>query len=774
MEDLVWRVRRSPLQLPIGHVLGPSLTQMDSRSVAALLKALYKGGLDKHAVELFDWLRKSEEAAELRRLCDVFTYTAMISLCVTPKELDRALQLSEEMKLLGIERNVHTFSALMNICIKCGRMQMALDVYSEMRKAGCAPNVVTYNTLIDVYGKTGQWAEAMKIIDKMRSEGIEPVTRTYNTLMIACNASGQWHEALAVYHRMMEAGHAPNTTTFNALISAYSKAGRLEKVLETFQQMVRTGCERSVITYSSLISACEKAGQWEMALQLFQDMHTEGCVPNVITYNSLITACAQGAQWERASEVFEQMQRQGCTPDVVTYTALISAYERGGQWKRALKAFESMLKQKCPTDSIVFNAIIDALWDTGIKLVQKRAVQLYRQALKENHFRRPPVAEGDSVELSLHVHTAGVAMLTLHCWLADLRDKVLREGADGLPRRVAISTGRGRQQDFHGSPIVKEAVYALLQTHGSPFEPSPPEGTYCGRLETSGPLLAEWLLSGTTADVLEGFSRTNDDEDEQEEVDLSEEAIIEMRCNDAFMAVKHFEATHCLNVQAMGYAYLHSRSDLVAQAFQLGAKLKLKSEVVHDGMLLLDRAMSSSMQVSENLLSLVMSACIIITAKQTLRGEDIPSDAEISAAVGTNMASLNSMLVNVRATLSSDTAAISSLRCLKMYLERIGVEFLPDGSSAEDEAMVEDVFNLVHHTVMESDFLNYRPSITAAAVLYCDRLHKGLLPFWPSSLALLTGYSNAHTPELAAAINGAQRLFKQMKSGLLPDFICGV
>lgn len=69
---------------------------------------------------------------------------------------------------------------------------------------------------------------------------------------------------------------------------------------------------------------------------------------------------------------------------------------------------------------------------------------------------------------------------------------------------------------------------------------------------------------------------------------------------------------------------------------------------------------------------------------------------------------------------------------------------------------------LVAHAVTDNEFLNYRPTITAAAVLYSERLHKGQLPFWPSSLSGLTSYSNARTPELSAAINGAQRLWKAL------------
>jgi hypothetical protein len=56
--------------------------------------------------------------------------------------------------------------------------------------------------------------------------------------------------------------------------------------------------------------------------------------------------------------------------------------------------------------------------------------------------------------------------------------------------------------------------------------------------------------------------------------------------------------------------------------------------------------------------------------------------------------------------------------------------------------------------------LNYRPSVAAAAAVYSARVHHGRLPFWPTALSALTGYSDASTPELMAAIRGAYRLLR--------------
>ncbi len=86
------------------------------------------------------------------------------------QDVDRAMELVEDMRLRGIERNVHTYTALMNVCIKCGRLTLALDIFNSMKAVNCHANVVTYNTLVDVYGKLGQWERAVHVIDIMEHE----------------------------------------------------------------------------------------------------------------------------------------------------------------------------------------------------------------------------------------------------------------------------------------------------------------------------------------------------------------------------------------------------------------------------------------------------------------------------------------------------------------------------------------------------------------------------------------------------------------------------
>ncbi len=47
---------------------------------------------------------------------------------------------------------------------------------------------------------------------------------------------------------------------------------------------------------------------------------------------------------------------------------------------------------------------------------------------------------------------------------------------------------------------------------------------------------------------------------------------VERRCCEAFAAVRHFEKTHCLALQNMGYSYLQRRAALVARCLGLAER----------------------------------------------------------------------------------------------------------------------------------------------------------------------------------------------------------
>jgi hypothetical protein len=79
--------------------------------------------------------------------------------------------------------------------------------------------------------------------------------------------------------------------------------------------------------------------------------------------------------------------------------------------------------------------------------------------------------------------------------------------------------------------------------------------------------------------------------------ELVVENALDKRCRDSYAAFKQFENTHNLSVQSMGVGYTAARSGLVSVLLEAGAKLKIRNDVAHDAVLLMDRAMSASMKV---------------------------------------------------------------------------------------------------------------------------------------------------------------------------------
>ncbi|KAG2432945.1 hypothetical protein HXX76_008673 [Chlamydomonas incerta] len=756
VEDLLKIVLKLAPQESAVEAIKQGLFYLDSSAMAALLKELAKQGYLKRAVEIFDWLRSLEPGHELSSLCDLYTYTTMISQCGSHQQLRRALELVAEMRSRGIDCNVHTYSALMNVCIKANELDLAQDVYKQMLEEGCSPNLVTYNILIDVYVKRCQWEEAVKVLDTLEKQGIQAEVRTYNTVISACNKSGQPEQALKVYEKMLAAGVKPSATTYTALISAYGKKGQVEKALEIFRDMIRRGCERNVITYSSLISACEKAGRWEMALELFSKMHKENCKPNVVTFNSLIAACSHGGHWEKASELFEQMQTQGCKPDSITYCGLITAYERGGQWRRALKAFEQMQAQGCHPDAAVFNSLMEVLWQSGVLLAQAKALQLWTLANRSGHFRIYTNSKQDSnvLQYSTVAFTSGAAVVTVVRWVSELKNKLLKDGAAFFRDKVVFTLHKSKQnRSEQPSARIFEAVSMLLAGNASPFAMHLFDQTIT--LEAASPQLTGWLRSAAFNDFVH-IQQSQQLKRISLDLLLSEDVAIAARCIEAFNAVKRYEQLFSINPALCNQALLAQRPQIVALALKYGAAFGLKDDTIYDALQLFDRVSCSGAPINVAAWPLMLCSCLLLAARQVEAPAMWPPLEQVTLLTGFGADVMVAMERNVLMWLGHDISTISPMRVIQLYLERLG-HYLPDFKAID--RITKDLQTLVLKVAC-SPVVGLRPSLVGAAALVVVRRARGMVPAWPSVLQTMTDYA-PNDGELAACVMHMEALMQQ-------------
>ena len=102
-----------------------------------------------------------------------------------------------------------------------------------------------------------------------------------------------------------------------------------------------------------------------------------------------------------------------------------------------------------------------------------QALSLFKVSLSEGHFTQQHWDEKNApparAEINLHAMTAGVAMLSLFCWLMRLRYLVTVKEASLLPARFAIITDKGKGSKEQGNLVVKEAVAAIMALWQAPF-----------------------------------------------------------------------------------------------------------------------------------------------------------------------------------------------------------------------------------------------------------------------------------------------------------------
>eukprot|EP00878_Enallax_costatus_P004567 GHUV01004808.1.p1 GENE.GHUV01004808.1~~GHUV01004808.1.p1 ORF type:complete len:696 (+),score=237.48 GHUV01004808.1:1024-3111(+) len=678
----------------------------------------------------------------------------MISQCNSHHQLRRALELVAEMRSRAVPLNVHTYSALLNVCLKANELDLSLDVYAQMLQEGCTPNLVTYNTLLDIYNKMGRWMDALNVLELLQHQNIKPEARTYNAIIQCCNTAGRYNEAVRVHKVMCAAGVEPNGATFNAALTSYARSGQLEAALSLFNLMAGRGYERGANTYAAVLSACELPGRWDLALELLQQMQLEGVRPSTACFTSAISACMHGGQPQHAEQLFERMCTF-CKPDATTFNCLVCVYCRLGKHREAINMLEVMLRGGQHVDITTYDAAIDACWATGVVPLQKYALQLYDRAHQQGLFK---VLMGEQVgpagfvlDIQLPSGSPHIVLISLLHTLRDLREQYANLLVPQTVTKVLLTLGvQGRD----ATPL-STTLTSQLRALSSPFVAMPlPAFASAGavaveelQFAADSLLVAEWLRGSQVAVALgmlaldvgamatPALRLTLAGRVVDGMVAAQEDAQRELKCRQALLSVHAFENGCHIDAQNIPQALLLQRSELVQLLLRSAPCLGIPTEVAHDSVQLLDRMLASGVaaNVSGRLLA---AACLHAISQQDINGTTL-----LAQLFQVPAQQLLVAVQQVRQLMGGNCVAISAMRVLRLFMERLGVE---SEDAASTRYVCGQALAILGRAAMHPAFIGCPPSVVAMAVLYACRTAAGLLPSWPAALLALTGYSEAN------------------------------
>ncbi|XP_061368487.1 pentatricopeptide repeat-containing protein At5g59600-like [Gastrolobium bilobum] len=266
---------------------------------------------------------------------DAFVSSALIVMYSKCARVEDARKVFDGMTV----KDLVALNAVVSGYVQHGLVNKALDLVEIMKLMGVNPNVVTWNTLIYGFSQKGEQAMASEIFRLMIADGVEPDVISWTSVISGFVQNFRKDEAFDTFKQMLRHGFCPTSATISALIPACATAARVRIGKEIHGYALVIGVEEDVYVRSALVDMYAKCGFIAEARTLFCKMPDK----NTVTWNSIIFGHANHGYCEEAIELFNQMEMEGGAKlDHLTFTAALTACSHAGDIELGHRLFKTM------------------------------------------------------------------------------------------------------------------------------------------------------------------------------------------------------------------------------------------------------------------------------------------------------------------------------------------------------------------------------------------------------------------------------------------------
>eukprot|EP00440_Ansanella_granifera_P014818 gb/GFBE01016110.1/.p1 GENE.gb/GFBE01016110.1/~~gb/GFBE01016110.1/.p1 ORF type:complete len:860 (+),score=257.03 gb/GFBE01016110.1/:1-2580(+) len=212
--------------------------EMKARSIGCntityntMLNALARCGMMHEVPQLLEDMRSSVPPIEP----DIVTYSTLVKGYCLSGDLDKGLELLEEMKRSGhVKPDEVLYNSLLDGCSKQSRLDQALALLDEMRDAGVAPSNYTLSIICKLLSRARRLDQAFATVESMSREyGFTANIQVYTCLMQACFHNRQCQRALSLHDEVVSKGLCtPDEKTYTVMARGCLLSGFVEKAAE--------------------------------------------------------------------------------------------------------------------------------------------------------------------------------------------------------------------------------------------------------------------------------------------------------------------------------------------------------------------------------------------------------------------------------------------------------------------------------------------------------------------------------------------------------------
>nr|AYM00593.1 pentatricopeptide repeat protein [Salvia miltiorrhiza] len=283
---------------------------------------------------------------------DSVSWNSLVAGYAQNGRFDEALEVCEEMELLGVQHDSGTMASLSPAVTytSVGNVMFVKKIFSNMVRK----ELVAWNVVIAMYTNNSMPAEAVGLYLEMGAQGIEADSITVASVLPACGDLSALSLGKRIHEYVELKRLRPNLSVENALIDMYAKCGCLLEARKVFEEMKI----KDVVSWTSMMSAYGRSGKGHEAVELFSQMQDLGIVPDSIAFVSILSACSHAGLLAEGREYYRMMtERYEIVPRVEHFTCMVDLLGRAGRVDEAYAHIKQMPVE--PNDR-VWGALLNA------------------------------------------------------------------------------------------------------------------------------------------------------------------------------------------------------------------------------------------------------------------------------------------------------------------------------------------------------------------------------------------------------------------------------
>ncbi|XP_031503947.1 pentatricopeptide repeat-containing protein At1g15510, chloroplastic [Nymphaea colorata] len=269
-------------------------------------------------------------------LRDVVSWTSLISGYIRNNMHDKAVEVYEEMRLVGVMPDEITLAMVILSCASVGFLEKGIQLHEFADKNGFTSCIIVCNTLIHMYSKLKSLDRAVKVFKEMQEKNVI----SWTTMIMGFHINHKSFEALNFFRQML-CKLKPNYVTVLVAISTCAKFGALKCGKEIHAYVLRNGFSFEGFLPNSLLDLYVRCSRMDTAYNLFSTMKCK----DVAAWNTLIAGYARQGCGSEAISLFEEMKDEGVVPDEVTFVTLLCACSKSRMVNEGWQIFLNMTKE---------------------------------------------------------------------------------------------------------------------------------------------------------------------------------------------------------------------------------------------------------------------------------------------------------------------------------------------------------------------------------------------------------------------------------------------